>query len=502
MFKNIGSNWIVSFFTLGVAYIITPFLIKSLGIEGYGIWTLMTSITGYLSLLVIGVPLTSVRYFTKYISEKNYIKLNEIIVSCAGIYILIGIISIIIGAGMFVFFKVSYDIPPKWQSDAFLGFFVLIFCISIGFVGILPEGIMLAHQDFIIRNLIRLTIIFIRFGLIIILLTYFHSIFILACIQIICTIMEFIISYCIIKKRYEAIKISFKYFKWTIVKEIFSFSLYVLLLNMGVHLSFYTDSLVIGAFLNLNKIPYYSVANNLFIYLLELIIAIAAVVLPTSTKLYTNGDLTNLRVIFLKWSKISFSLTILIGIFLIILGPRFIGWWIDPTFEDEGGKVLQILMVSSLIFMPIRGVAQPILIGMGKVKLPAIAFLSAGVLNLFISLALVKPWGLNGVAIGTVIPIGLFSFMMLIYACRELKIYYLFYIKYAFLKPIIGSFGLIFLLIYFRVFFEIKNFAGLAVAGISTVFIFILIWVLFVYKNDPYIKLGKQLLIKLLRGRI
>src|SRR5206468_4196329 len=135
-------------------------------------------------------------------------------------------------------------------------------------------------------------------------------------------------------------------FDWRMVRRIFSFSLFVLVLNAGARLSFETDSLVIGAFKNVGSIPYFTVANSFLIYLMEFLIAIAAVVMPAATRLQTQGKKEELREIFLKWSKIALSLTLVAGLFLIVLGPRFIAWWIDPTFERPAGQVLQILMVS------------------------------------------------------------------------------------------------------------------------------------------------------------
>src|SRR5207249_4529127 len=121
-------------------------------------------------------------------------------------------------------------------------------------------------------------------------------------------------------------------------------------------LAIQTDPLVIGATLGVSQIPYYAVANNFVVYALEFIVAIAAVVMPTTTRLKTQGRLAELRAIFLRWSKIAFCLTMIVGLFLIVLGPRFIGWWIDASFEGPAGAVLQILMISSLIFLPVRGV--------------------------------------------------------------------------------------------------------------------------------------------------
>ena len=62
------------------------------------------------------------------------------------------------------------------------------------------------------------------------------------------------------------------------LRQILSFSLYVLLLTAGARLSFETDALVIGAFLGVGSIPFYVVANSLIVYLLDFVTAIAAVV--------------------------------------------------------------------------------------------------------------------------------------------------------------------------------------------------------------------------------
>src|SRR5437773_506367 len=64
LFKSIGSNWGVTIMTILMTFILTPFVIHRLGTEAYGTWALITSITGYLGLLVLGVPMASVRYFS------------------------------------------------------------------------------------------------------------------------------------------------------------------------------------------------------------------------------------------------------------------------------------------------------------------------------------------------------------------------------------------------------------------------------------------------------
>jgi O-antigen/teichoic acid export membrane protein len=118
--------------------------------------------------------------------------------------------------------------------------------------------------------------------------------------------------------------------------------------------------------------------------------------MPMTTRLRTEGDFIQLRAIFLKWSRSRSRWSVMVGLFLIVLGPKFIGWWIDPSFEGPAGQVLQILMVSSLLFLPVRGVALPVLLGLGRPRVPTLVFLATGLLNLLLSIALAGRLGLVG----------------------------------------------------------------------------------------------------------
>ncbi|PYO89613.1 MAG: hypothetical protein DMD58_08965 [Gemmatimonadetes bacterium] len=394
MLKNVGSNWVVTVVTVFAVYMLTPFTLHKLGVDGYGTWLLITSINAYLGLLVLGVPMASVRYFAQHVATGDTRSLNEAISSCTGLYLLLGLVALVVGVGLYAFFTL-YGIPTALHGDARSAFGVMVLFVAVGFVALLPEGVLAAHCDFVPRNVVRLATVLLR-------------------------PFDFTLCWLVIRRRYPEIRMRLAGFDWVLVRKIFSFSLYVLVLNAGARLSFETDSMVIGGFMGVGWIPHFTVANSVIIYLMEFVVAIAAVVMPTATRLQTQGKIPELREIFLKWSKIAFSITMIAGLFLVVLGPRFIAWWVGPQFERSAGQVLQILMISYLVFLPVRGVALPILMGLGKPRLPTIGFLIAGVVNLVLSILLVRPLGLVGVALGTAIPNVLFAALVLVQACREL----------------------------------------------------------------------------------
>ena len=46
MLKNVIANWAEIFFTIISVFVLYPFLVGTLGKEQYGIWLLITAVTG------------------------------------------------------------------------------------------------------------------------------------------------------------------------------------------------------------------------------------------------------------------------------------------------------------------------------------------------------------------------------------------------------------------------------------------------------------------------
>ena len=493
MLRNIGSNWLLALVTIVATYAMTPFVIHALGQEGYGTWTLITSMTGYMSLLALGVPMTTVRYLAQHVAERDSRKINETIGSCAGLYLMIGLAALVIGAALSAVFAGAYDIPSGLRGEARLAFWVIVIQVAAGFIGFLPEGIMFAHHDFVLRNLVRITGVLLRLILTLGVMALHASLVSLALVQVVCLAFEFCASWIVVRRRYPGIRMSIADFDWKMVRQIFSFSRYVLLLHAGARLSFETDALVIGAFLDVASIPFYVVANSLIICLMDFTNAIAAVVMPMTARLSAEGQSGQLQEVFLKWSKVALSLNIMAGLFLIVLGPKVLGWWIGPSFERPSGTVLRILMVSSFLFLPVRGVALPVLMGLGKPKAPTFAFIGAGLLNLGLSILFVRPFGLPGVALGTAIPNALFAAVVLSLACHELGIALTRYMRYVVPRAALGALVPAALLLWFKLGIRVQTVGGFLAAGSAMVLVFGVIWVMFVYRDDPYVDLKPHL---------
>jgi len=61
LIRNIFSNWASVAINLAVAFLLSPFLVHSLGDSAYGLWVLVLSVTGYMGLLDTGLRVSIVK---------------------------------------------------------------------------------------------------------------------------------------------------------------------------------------------------------------------------------------------------------------------------------------------------------------------------------------------------------------------------------------------------------------------------------------------------------
>src|SRR5437660_10700658 len=132
MLRNVGSNWGLTVVTIAATYVMTPFIIHTLGQEGYGTWTLITAITGYMSLISLGVPMACVRYLAQDVAEGDREKANVTIGSCAGLYLMMSAAAVGVGA-LLTLLVIAYDIPSAWRAHAQLALALIVVQVAAGF---------------------------------------------------------------------------------------------------------------------------------------------------------------------------------------------------------------------------------------------------------------------------------------------------------------------------------------------------------------------------------
>jgi O-antigen/teichoic acid export membrane protein len=455
--------------------------------------------TGFLSLFVMGVPMSTVKHIAEHIARGDTEKANRAIGTSAGISFGLAGVALLASGPLYIIFERGLLESERWASldgetleQARYAWWIVTAQVCGGFVMRLPLAIFDAHRDFITRNYLLAGALILRVALVLGLLSSQPTIPALALCPLGVLIFEWAGAMLLIRWRHKGIRFSIKSFDRGMLREIIGFSLFAMLVNVGTMLAFRTDAMIIGSFGSAADVTNFDIGNKFFEPLVAIMIAVASVVLPTSTRMAAQGRKDELSGVFMKWSKVCVSIALLVGTYLLVLGPRFLAVWIGPSYEAVPGEVLRVLMVSFLFYLPIRGVALPILLGLGEARRPALGLLSMGVLNIGLSIYLIRDYGILGVALGTAIPNVLYAAWVLRETCRALEVslgeWCAHSLGRAVPAALLPAGGLYWLLTQRPP----TDMFELCLAGAGSVLAFALLWVSFVYRGDPDFRRGSE----------
>ena len=202
-------------------------------------------------------------------------------------------------------------------------------------------------------------------------------------------------------------------------------------------LRFQIVSVVLTAFINVASVTHYRVASRLIEYFMQLIVGITTVFTPYfSQKEGENGSghSDDIRDKFMSATRITAYISIFVGLALIFYGKDFIVRWVG---KDYGGSfdVLVVLTVPIMLALT-QSTTAALLYGISRHKFLSYSNIAEGIANLILSLLLVKPFGMMGVAWSMAIPLFVSKvFLQPWYVSRVLRVSFLSY-AWVLIKPL------------------------------------------------------------------
>lgn len=497
MLKNIGSNWVRNVVTAGFGLITTPYILHKVG-DSANAWTVIGSWTGLLMLLALGIPMASSKFFASAIAREDKKELNDAVSASAALYLVVAAAAFVVGAILYFCFDLVYVqtvVVKHWPDlvgDVRVAFGLVVAFIALNFLAQLPIGILVGHQDFVTANVISTLGVVVKLGLIVGTLLLWPSVVALALITVGVLVGELVAGLIVTRRKYPQVRIDLRRVDKAHVKKIVGFSIWVLLLNLGIKLCFYIDGMVLGSLGDATDPYQYLTANYLMVMLIEFLVAIGAVALPKVAHLQVKDDMEGIRTIYLQWTKVAFSLTLMAGLYLVVLGPAFLNAWMGEKYQPVAGDCLIVLMASCFLFMPVRGVSIGVLMGLGRAKAPGAVFLTMGLANLGLSLALVGPYGMVGVAFGTAIPNVLFAVIVSAIVCQEIGLPVSKFVAHVGGRAVLGAIPVVGALIAMKQ-LDPEGLPYVVALGVVHCVVFAVVWVAFVYKGDPHIDVSGRL---------
>ena len=406
--------------TAVVSFLLMPFVIHHLGNRMYGLWVLVGTFLSYYGLLDLGISSATQRFVSQGIGKKDIAEINLVINTSLVLFSLIGLVVVVISA-------VLAALIPCFVKDASeIGLFRSVILIMGGTIGIsfplrVFRGILSAHMRHDLLTVISTAVFLVRAALIVLFLQKGFGVLALALISSGASLAEYSFMLALSKKVFPQLALKPSLFRKSMVRKLFGYSIYAFIGRIADYLRFRVDDFVIGAFVGLSAITVYAVAIRLMDYFTQFIVSAVGFMSPLFSQYEGAGDAEAIRQRFLDVTRISVVLAVFIGSSLLFYGQAFIERWVGPEFKDSY-YVLAILCIPITIAL-MQNPSIGVLYGISKHKYYMLANSCEGILNLVLSLLLVKPYGIYGVALGTAIPMLIFKLIIQpVYVCRCIKL--------------------------------------------------------------------------------
>ncbi len=383
-----------------VPFFLMPFIVRHLGPIAYGVWILAVSTVSYLNLLDLGLRSSIVRYVSKNTAAEKIIEAQKAIGAAlwfrTGLAVVIALLSVALAIAFPHLFKVPQDLQHAGQVTVLL----CALGVSANMVSGVFGGVLSGINRFDVLSSITVAQTIARAVGVLLILRSGFGLIALAYWELAIALAVSVATVGMAMKIYPPCRIRLSRPDIATLKMIWAYSFKTFIIIIAVQIVFYTDNLVVGAFLSVSAVTLYSIAGSLAMYSGQVSTAMGSTFIPMASNLEARGQEKDLQRLLLRGTQAALGLMLPIGITLLVRGKTFIGLWMGPQYSQTSGTILQILLISQF-FTIANATAGQVAYGIDRHKSVATWAAIEAVFNLTLSIILVKTIGLYGVAWGT-----------------------------------------------------------------------------------------------------
>jgi O-antigen/teichoic acid export membrane protein len=418
--KNVTSSWAGLGLNIAVGFFLSPFILHHLGDDAFGLWILIFSLTGYYGIFDFGIRSSLVRYVSQFQATGDKDQLARLIntslftYSCLGAFLMVPTV-----VGSFYVDRL-FHIPPGFLHDARILFLMVGSSLALGFPLGISGGILEGLQRFYFLNWTNMVSLLVRATLIVLALRHGYGLLTVALITVSLPLITSAIR-AGIAQQILAIPYGWKYLDRKSLAQVANYGSVTFMIIVAARLRFKTDAVIIGTFISAAAITHFSIGARLVDYAGEVVSSLAQIFTPMSSQFHAVGDYDRLRMIFIAGNRACAFVMFPICISLVVMGKSVIEAWMGARYVSSY-IVLLILLIPSTLYTA-QTTSNRILFGTSQHRTLAIVVLLEGIANVILSIALVRPLGIVGDAIGTAIPLLCTAlFFLPRHMCRRLEV--------------------------------------------------------------------------------
>jgi O-antigen/teichoic acid export membrane protein len=416
-----ASNWLAFAATLAVAFVLTPYLIDRLGKPRYDVWCVVESVLAYFTLLDMGVAACLVRYVAKHNAEQNRDGLNRMASACLALFAAAGGVALVIGVP--VLFAMAGTLTAKADGDPGVLPFMLLMLANLAVT--LPLSVFPSILDglerYTAKSVVRLLALAARVTGMVAVVNDGGGLWPLAVVYTAVNLTEHAVMAGLCVRFLPGLRFRPSLVDRATLRDVRTYSVDAFLAMLAGRVTVQTGAILVGLMLPAGQVTFFATSARLVEYAKSLLRTITTTLTPNVAALEARGDHAAITRLFLTATRWVLYAVLPVNVGLVLFGGPFLRRWVGEEFV-AGSYPALVVLSATLTLAVAQSAASRILYGLGRLRWFARAALAESGVNVLLTLALIKPFGVTGVATAVAVPNVIFCVLVIGLTCRELRV--------------------------------------------------------------------------------
>lgn len=400
------SNWARFFVSAGVSIVLVPLMAKSFGAERYGLWTLSSSILGFLQSLDAGFGAGTVKWTAEARGPEDAARRDELLSTSLAVHLVAALAASSIVIAISLLFGRLFSIPAPLLPES--GGLFLLLGIRVAAVGIpagFLRGLVFGSDRLLVLNFLQIAST-VLYGLAAwALLASGTGTLGLAAAGLALAALEtgaiWLVARNAMRASKPAIRLSPRSVTRARFAEAFSYSGSSFMVQVASAILLQSDLIMLKFFAPLAVVAGYGVAQRAADYGLMMVKQVVNALTPSIARLDPAAEPAKARFFMANASKYAGALAAILTVSCWTLGSGLLAAWAGPEY-GEYGIVLGILM-TAFLFIAVQMPCAAFLSLKGDHVWSARAMVASAAINIVASLLLAVLFGHIGIALGTLV---------------------------------------------------------------------------------------------------
>lgn len=396
---SIVSNVLSVAVSLGVSFLLTPYLLRTLGKEAYSFYPLANNFVSYMTIITLALNSMASRFITIEIVKGNELKAHTYFSSVFFSNVILSGILLIPMILITVFVDTVLNVPADLVGDVkalfalvFLSMVVNLISSVFGIATFAKERMDLRAYREIGQNVIRASLFVLLFSL------FSPTIVFLGVVAVAVAIGNGCVQYAFTRKLMPEYHVHLKEFDWHAVMELVKSGIWNSVNNLGSILTMSLGVLLANKFIGTSESGDMSIVQTLPQFMTSVISAVYGVLLARIAVVYAQGNKEATQQTVINTQKILGIICTVPAVMIIIYGEYFFRLWV-PNEDAHYLQMLSIISVIPVLLHSSMWTVYGLNVTNNKIKTPALVLIGTGLISVLITLILLKTTNLGVFAV-------------------------------------------------------------------------------------------------------